>query len=410
MRIGDSSGFPSVLLNLSENQQKFSSIVSELSSGLRVQTAADDPSGYAIASRLQAVNTSLGAGTTSIQNANNLVNVAQGAMSQINAILERMHSLFVEANSDINSQSDLQDIQSEVDQLTQEIDRISSNTEFNGQKLLDGSLTSVPPNDTNVAIIGTPNPLTSEGQSLITDVQTYPNTQPVAVNFTVESYDPTTDSVMIQFSAESADPGFGPEQTVSYPVASGTNYPLGFPPGSGLITISGNNGVNYLSFAFNNVTASDVGLSGIITDVPAQDYTPGHGLSVNTGDAEGDTILTQIPNVSSYNLGVAGLTVLDQLNAQAGEARISYALTNITGLEAQLGAQSVSLNIAETNNETYQTNVEQSSSQITDLNIGQATTQFTAAQILNEVGTSILAQMETSTAQQAALLINALVA
>jgi flagellin len=410
MRIGDSSAFPSVLLNLDENQQKFSSIVSELSSGLRVQTAADDPSGYAIAAKLNAVNTSLGAGTTSIQNANNLINVAQGAMSQINAILERMHTLFAEANSDINSQADLENIQAEVDELTQEIDRISANTEFNGKKLLDGSLTSVGPILTNTAIIGSPNPTTSEGAPLITNVQTFPNTAPVAVSFTVQSYDASTNSVTISYSAESSDPGFGPEQTVTYPVASGTNYPLGFPPGSGNITIQGSNNVNYLSFDFNNVTASDVGLTGIITDIPPQDYKPGNGLSVNTGDAEGDTIVSNIPCVNSYNLGIASLTVLDQLNTQAGEARISNAITSLTTLEAQLGAQSVSLGIAADNNATYQNNLIQSASQITDLNVGQATTQYTAAQILNQVGTSILAQMESSTAQQAALLINALVA
>jgi flagellin len=411
MRIGDSSSFPSVLLNLDDNQSKLGSLVSELSSGLRVQTAADDPSGYAIAAKLQAVSTSLGEGTTSIQNANNLINVAQGGMSQINTILERMHSLFTEANSDINSQADLENIQAEIDQLTQEIDRIASNTQFNGQNLLDGSLTSVDPTLTNTAIIGTPNPTTAEGQALIYGVQTAPTTTPVAVSFTVQSYDPSTNSVTISYSAESSDPGFGPEQTVTYPVASGTNYPLGFPPGtSGQITISGNNSVNYLSFYFSNVTAADVGQTAIITDIPAQDYTPGSGLSVNTGDAEGTTIVANVPCVNSYNLGVAQLSCLDQLNAQASEARVSNAITTITGLEAQLGAQTVSLNIAQSNNETYQTNLEQSASQITDLNIGQATTAYTAAQILNQVGTSILAQMEQSTAQQAALLINALVA
>lgn len=410
MRIGDSAAFSSVLLNLSEAQRKLGSSVSELSSGLRVQTAADDPSGYAIASRLQAVSTSLGEGTVSIQNANNLVNVAQGAMSQINSILDRMHTLFVEANSDINSESDLQNIQAEIDQLTQEIDRISSNTQFNGLKLLDGSLTSVAPNLTNTVLIGNPNPVTSSGQPLIYDVAATPTSAPVAVNFSVDSYDPSTDSVTISITAESSDAGFGPEQLISYPVANGTNYPLGFPPGSGQVTIQGQNGIDYLSFYFANVTASDVGSSAIITDVPAQNYTPGHGLSVNTGDAEGATIVSNLPCVNSYNLGIAQLSCLDQLDAQAGEARVSNAITSLTTLEAQLGAQTVALNIAGTNNATYQTNIEQSASQITDLNVGQATTQFTATQILIQVGTSVLAQMEQSTAQQAALLINALVA
>jgi flagellin len=430
MRIGDSGGFGDVLLNLSQNQAALGTLTNELSSGLRINTAADDPSGYAIASNLMTVSQSLTQGTQSIQNANNLINVANGAMSTIIDILQRCRSLTVEANSDLNSASDLANIQTELNQLVAEINTISQNANFNGLNLFNGNLTTTPPNLTN-PILFVVNPLTSgsttippppdtsppSGPPLITETQATGTSasnggMPIDVQFTVESFDSATDSLTISYTAESPDSTFGPAQTASFQVAEGTNFPVGFPgpfpPNIPLITIFSANGLSSIGFNFNNINRNDVGLTATFASVNAQNYQQGPGAAVNTGTGEGSTIPISIPAISAFNLGVSLLNVSDTLQTTASEGRIDNALSQVTSAAAELGAQAVTLNEASNNNQVYQLNLTASASNITDVNVGTATTEFTKTQILVSVGTSVLSQMEVDTKQLASILIDAL--
>jgi flagellin len=412
------NNFDNVLLNFGNAQRRFGNLVTQLSSGLRVNTAADDPSGYAIGSTLQAKSAGLAQGSRNIQDANNLLNVASGAVNRITALIDRMRTLVVEANSDINSGADKAQIQAEIDQLLLEVDRISNNTNFNGLPLLNGSQTSTPPN--NVSTIVTAANPASDGTTvpsgaLVYNVQVTPGVQPIAVGFYVNSYDPTTNLLTVTVNAEGAgNSGFGPAQSTTFTVTNGTAYPsfFPFPPPSYATNIVGADGKQYVSFAFNTLTPNDVGQSAVFTFTPLQDYTPSSdgGLNVNTGDGEGSTINVQIGAYDTYNLGIASLKVGDTLQNQASEALLDNALQLVTTQAAQIGAQQVALNIAQTNNDTYQTNIETSQSEILDLNVGQASTQFTQTQILVNVGQSVLAQMESADRVDTALLIQALVA
>src|SRR6185437_1801705 len=128
-----------VQLNLDRNQESLKNTVTQLSSGLRINTAADDPSGLAIATNLQTQVDGFNQAVQNVQNANNAAQVAEGALQTTTDILQRIRSLAVEAASDINSNSDRQNLQVEVSQLLLEVNRISQNTNFNGQALLDGS-------------------------------------------------------------------------------------------------------------------------------------------------------------------------------------------------------------------------------------------------------------------------------
>src|SRR5215469_2789200 len=128
-----------VQLNLNRNQDALKNIVTQLSSGLRINTAADDPSGLAIATNLQTQVDGFNQAVQNVQNANNAAQVAEGALQTTTDILQRIRSLAVEAASDINSNSDRQNLQVEVTQLLLEVNRISQNTNFNGAALLDGS-------------------------------------------------------------------------------------------------------------------------------------------------------------------------------------------------------------------------------------------------------------------------------
>src|SRR5579862_1643800 len=128
-----------VLQNQALTQNRLATDVNALASGLRVRSASDDPSGYTISETLQTKVAGLQQSTTNVQTANNLLNVADGALSSIVLVLQRIRSLVVESNSDVNSQNDLQNIQSEINQLLLEINRIAANTSFNGLSLFNGN-------------------------------------------------------------------------------------------------------------------------------------------------------------------------------------------------------------------------------------------------------------------------------
>jgi len=122
-----------------KTQNSLASDTRRLASGLRVNSAADDPSGLAIAETLATRVAGLDQGVHELQNANNAVTVAEAAMGSIAQILQRMRALIVEARSDLVSESDRKGLQSELDKLRLEIDTIAQNTSFNGRALLDGS-------------------------------------------------------------------------------------------------------------------------------------------------------------------------------------------------------------------------------------------------------------------------------
>jgi flagellin len=128
-----------VQLNLDNNQSQLQNVVTQLSSGLRINTAADDPSGNAIATNLTSQYEAFNQASQNVQNANNAAQVALGALTQQTDILQRIRVLAVEAASDVNSTSDRLNLQTEVSQLLLEVNRIAQDTNFNGQALLNGS-------------------------------------------------------------------------------------------------------------------------------------------------------------------------------------------------------------------------------------------------------------------------------
>lgn len=122
--------------NLGKSQSALQTSMERLSSGLRINSAADDAAGQAIANRMTAQTTGL---AQAQRNANDGISVAQtaeGALNQVNDNLQRIRELTVQAQNDTNSASDLSSIQDEIDQRLDEIDRISDETNFNGVKVL----------------------------------------------------------------------------------------------------------------------------------------------------------------------------------------------------------------------------------------------------------------------------------
>ena len=128
---------------LTDSRSDMNTAMNRLSTGLRINSAADDAAGSAIASKMEAQTRSLAVAIRNTNDAISLTQTAEGALGEVENILQRMRELTVQAgNSTLNS-SDRAQIQAEVDELSAEIDSIASKTNFNNVKLLDGTNATV---------------------------------------------------------------------------------------------------------------------------------------------------------------------------------------------------------------------------------------------------------------------------
>jgi len=125
--------------NLYQNQMTTSKNLEKLSSGLRINRAADDAAGLAISEKMRSQITGLKQAERNSLDGISLMQTAEGAMTEVHSMLQRMRELSVQAANDTNTVSDRNAIQLEIDQLNLEIDSIAAKTEFNTRKLLDGS-------------------------------------------------------------------------------------------------------------------------------------------------------------------------------------------------------------------------------------------------------------------------------
>ena len=125
--------------NLNSSQSALQTSLQRLSSGLRINSAKDDAAGLAISERFTSQIRGLDQAVRNANDGISLAQTAEGALSESGNILQRIRELAVQSANATNSASDRQALQSEVSQLVSELDRIASSTEFNGQKLLDGT-------------------------------------------------------------------------------------------------------------------------------------------------------------------------------------------------------------------------------------------------------------------------------
>lgn len=118
---------------------KQSNSVKKLSSGYRINSAADDAAGLSISEKMRHQIRGLGKASTNAQDGVSLIQVAEGALGEVHSILQRMNELATQAANDTNTSIDRDAIKSEIDQLGIEIDRVAGATQFNSMNLLDGS-------------------------------------------------------------------------------------------------------------------------------------------------------------------------------------------------------------------------------------------------------------------------------
>ena len=126
--------------HLLRNENSLSISMEKLSSGYKINHSGDDPSGMAISSKMRAQIRGLDQASQNASDGMSVLETADGALNEVTDMIQRMRELSVQAANGTNSESDRASIQMEVDDLREEIDRVSETTEFNTKKLLDGSL------------------------------------------------------------------------------------------------------------------------------------------------------------------------------------------------------------------------------------------------------------------------------
>ena len=128
--------------NLSFNNTEAGKNLEKLSSGFKINRAGDDAAGLSISEKMRGQIRGLDMAQKNAQDSISLIQTAEGALNETHSILQRMRELAVQSSNDTNVDADRTALQKEVDALTSEIDRIGNNTEFNTQKLLNGSFKS----------------------------------------------------------------------------------------------------------------------------------------------------------------------------------------------------------------------------------------------------------------------------
>jgi flagellin len=391
------------LLNLNRNQQALGKLVNQLSSGLRVNTAADDPSGLAIAVNLNDQAKGFDTANLNVQDATNAANVADGALSTVTDVLQRIRSLAIEASNTITSPTDRTALQDEVTQLLQQINQISSTTNFNGQALLDGShagfqpATNAAATITSNAAIGTFNTFL-QSSALVTSVSISATNSAIVdgtIELQVAQINATQQGIVVSFYTSA---------TASYSQFS-TVYTLGTANAS--FYFDGVT-VNFNASA-GTVDVSETSFIKVTQYISVNSNPNGPAFSFQGGASEGATIAVGLVSVSTSSLRVSNVNVATTqlvngnpsaagavLGAEDAIGQIDQAITQVNGARAALGAVISRLQAAANNNNIASVNLTASASDITDLNVGQATADYNKTQILVQIGTTVLAQSNTN--------------
>ena len=127
--------------SLQKAEDRLNQSIKRLSSGYKINSSSDDPAGCAISEKLRLQLKGLSQADNNASDGVSVLNTAEGALSEIQSMISRMKELTVQAANDTNSAEERKAVQDEINNINTEIDRISQDTEFNSQSLINGNLT-----------------------------------------------------------------------------------------------------------------------------------------------------------------------------------------------------------------------------------------------------------------------------
>ena len=378
-----------LLNNLNQLQQSTATSLTRLSTGSKITTAADNPSGLAIYNTLQGQVNAYNVSSDNVQTALNALNVAQGAISATSDALQRLNSLAVQASNDLLSPAQRSAIQTEANAVVSQANFVASSTTFNGANLLNGSIAGPQAGAPAQAQI-TNNDQIASGGGIITQITAasanFQNPNGPAQGFGGTG---TTDSTI---SIQIVNNG-GTAQAVATVYDNATGQTVQSAPVSSGGVISGFENVNIQLGTF---TTADVGTTStvqIAQNQPANNTNS--ALTVQSGPGQGSTVQVGIAAPTSGVLQISNLDFSSSLSATNAIGQIQNALTQLGNQQATIGAQQVSLQEDVNNNNIAAVNTQASAASIGDTNIGAEFTNATKNQIQQQLGYAVLAQNNT---------------
>ncbi len=435
--------------NLNSSQSDLATSLQRLSSGLRINSAKDDAAGLAISERF---TTQIRGLNQAIRNANDGVSFAQtaeGALSTGSDALQRIRELAVQSINDTNSSSDRQALNDEVSQLIAEVNRIANSTQFNGQNILDGTLSTltfqVGANQNQTIQVSGVDARTSQLGARVSTSSSFTSaaiaafTNIVVNGNTVDlSAATTTDDVVNSINAVSANTGV---QALKATTTSTATAGLAITT-TGIVSINSvqvsvTNGDATNTAAAINAVSTQTGVTATInganivlantdgSDIVVDNTGTGQlgavattetfqaGVTLAGAVAQGAFTVSGGGNdVNGTALGAAtqadqtltGVDVLTGANANQALLTLDFALQQISGLRAELGAVQTRFESTIANLSVTTENQSAARSRIRDADFAAETAELTRNQILQQAGIAILSQANAQPQNVLALL------
>ena len=358
---------------LRNNETKLSRSTERLSSGYKINHAKDDAAGMAISKKMRMQIRGLDEAGNNAQNGISVCETADGALAEIEEMLQRMNELAIKAANGTNTTVDREAIEAESVQLRQEIDRIAGQTDFNGATLLDGTYD-----------------LRGYSDTLGVDVKEYSDEMPIG-KYTIEilqlgdeTTNPVTDA-SVQITGADAASGAGQFVHEAVVYADGNTVTLTDTKGKSIT----------IELDPDRVSAGDTA---------ELDITGIGAFSVQVGANEGQLLDMRIPEVSSEMLGLSDLDMATELGARESIAKVSSAIEEISSIRARIGAYQNRLEHTSASLDVTHQNMTAAESRIMDLDMADEMVDYTTNQVLVQASTSMLSQANSQPEQALQLL------
>lgn len=362
---------------ITKNERAMSTAMEQLSTGKRINSASDDAAGLAIASRMTSQINGLAQAARNANDAISLVQTADGALVEVTSMLQRMRELAVQSASDTNVAADRTALNQEFTQLRSEINRIATNTQWNGSNILDGTV----------------------GSSGSLSFQVGANASQT-ITLALDDFQTTSSSQSTTLTADTSTAASGPSATgaaqVSTIVVGGT-----VTEGDVLTVAAGGASVSY------TVTAADVATGATTAaDTVATALSTALGTISGITKAVSGATLTFTASSTSYGSnsfdlqagdgglmsGISSSAITSQSLATTAVAALDTAIGLINTERSEMGATINRLQFAADNLLNVKSNAEASRSRVEDTDYAAATTELARTQIIQQAATAMLAQ------------------
>ena len=351
---------------LNNSDSALSRSLQRLSSGLKINEAQDNPAGLAIAHRMDAQVQGLRVGKSNSNDGISVIETADGALAEISSLMQRMSELTVQAATGTYTDDDREAIDREIQQLKEEVTRVSKDTEFNGQRILDGTF----------------------------DLKGYMNNNTSKVEYytgevAIGKYDLNIQSIISAAGiTEGTATGVKPVN-MQFQKADGTKVAVDDLTASvdmdnNLITIRKEYGGEYeIRISFDDANppgATEMEITGI------------GAMKLQIGANEGQELAVQIPTISLKNMGLQNANVLTQEAAEKAIESTKQGLNYINKIRSKLGAYQNRLEHNTESLDVSDENLTAAYSRIMDVDMAEEMTAYTTNNVLVQAGVSMLSQ------------------